>query len=160
MVLYKGINIKKIASAFAVCLLFTACSTKREEVEDKVVVDVTPGSSDDFKQTESTIVYFDYDKHTLTESEKAKLDSQAEWMKKYPDVRFVIEGNCDSRGTPEYNIGLGERRANFVREYLVSQGVSRDRLEIKSNGKALARNVDSEEEHQKDRNATTVSIAS
>jgi peptidoglycan-associated lipoprotein len=65
---------------------------------------------------------------------RAILQANAEWLRRWPSTRVTIEGHCDSRGTSEYNLALGERRANAVREYLVSLGVAADRLVVVSKG--------------------------
>ena len=80
-------------------------------------------------------VLFDYDKYDLDDPTRATLQRQAAWLAKYPSVRVTVEGHCDERGTREYNLALGARRANAVKEYLVSLGVSAARLETISYGK-------------------------
>jgi peptidoglycan-associated lipoprotein len=79
-------------------------------------------------------VYFDYDKADLLPAEEDKLRSGAAFLKQNPNVRFTIEGHCDERGSDEYNIGLGDRRANAVKEFLVSQGVAASRMNTVSYG--------------------------
>ena len=79
-------------------------------------------------------IYFDYDKSNLKPEAKKNLDKTAAWLSKKPTVNIRIEGNCDERGTNEYNMVLGERRANSAKEYLVKLGVSADRLETISWG--------------------------
>lgn len=73
-------------------------------------------------------IYFDYDKSTLKAEAKAQLEKSADWLKKNPKVNCRIEGHCDERGTNEYNLSLGERRALSARRYLMSLGVNPDRL--------------------------------
>jgi len=88
------------------------------------------------------------------------LDNQAQWLNRYPGVRVRIEGNADERGTREYNLALGARRANSVREYLVSRGVAAGRIETLSFGKE--RPIDpgtSEDAYQRNRNAHTAITA-
>ena len=80
-------------------------------------------------------IYFDYDKSNLKSDAKKNLDKTAAWLAKKPTVNIRIEGNCDERGTNEYNIALGDRRASSAKEYLVKLGVSADRLETVSLGK-------------------------
>lgn len=94
-----------------------------------------PGSAQDFVINAGDIVYFDYDKYAVREDARPKLDSQAAWLKRYPEVRVRIEGNCDERGTREYNFALGSRRATAVRDYLVGHGISSSRIETISYGK-------------------------
>ena len=73
-------------------------------------------------------VYFEFDKYRLTDKAKATLEKNAEWLRKHKDVKVQIEGHCDERGTIEYNLALGERRAMSVRNYLISLGVEESRL--------------------------------
>ncbi|HKA37858.1 MAG TPA: peptidoglycan-associated lipoprotein Pal [Thermoanaerobaculia bacterium] len=79
--------------------------------------------------------YFDYDKADLRDDARSALSANAEWLKKYRSVQFLIEGHCDERGTAEYNLALGDRRANAAKEYLVSLGVDASRVKTVSYGK-------------------------
>ena len=79
--------------------------------------------------------YFDYDKADLRDDARTALAADAEWLKKYRTVQFLIEGHCDDRGTSEYNLALGDRRANAAKEYLVSLGVDASRVKTVSYGK-------------------------
>ncbi len=81
------------------------------------------------------LVYFDYDKFVVRDDAKPTLDAQAAWLQRYASVRVRIEGNCDERGTREYNFALGSRRATAVRDYLVGKGLSTARIETVSYGK-------------------------
>jgi len=88
------------------------------------------------------------------------LDAQANWLRRYPSVRVRIEGNADERGTREYNLALGARRANSVRDYLVSRGVTSDRISTISFGKEQPIDPGSgEEAWQKNRNARTAIVS-
>lgn len=80
-------------------------------------------------------VFFDYDQSTIRDEGRAALQKDADWLKRWTSTRISIEGHCDERGTTEYNLALGERRATAVRNYLVSLGVSTDRLTGVSKGK-------------------------
>ena len=80
-------------------------------------------------------VYFDLDNATIKDEGRAALSTNATYLKRWNSVRFMIEGHCDERGTAEYNLGLGERRANAVKAYLVEPGVTADRITIVSKGK-------------------------
>jgi peptidoglycan-associated lipoprotein len=80
-------------------------------------------------------VFFDFDKKTIREDQKAALNEDVAWLKANGQVKLTIEGHCDERGTAEYNIGLGERRANAVKAYLVGAGIAADRLATISYGK-------------------------
>ncbi len=79
-------------------------------------------------------VLFDYDKADLTEATRAILQKNAEWMRRWASTKVQVEGHADSRGTTEYNLALGERRAAAVKDYLVSLGISADRVTIVSKG--------------------------
>lgn len=80
-------------------------------------------------------VFFDLDQSSLRDDARAPLTTNANWLKRWTNTRISIEGHCDERGTAEYNLGLGERRANAVRSYLVELGVPGDRIVIVSKGK-------------------------
>jgi len=80
-------------------------------------------------------VNFSYDSSELSEEGKNILDIQSEWLKSDKSINVVIEGHCDERGTREYNIALGERRANTSRDYLISKGIFEDRIKVLSFGK-------------------------
>ena len=80
-------------------------------------------------------VYFDYDQSSLTSEAQAPLDRQAAFLKASPSFRIIIEGHCDERGTREYNLALGDRRASAVRDYLVAKGINASRLSTISYGK-------------------------
>jgi peptidoglycan-associated lipoprotein len=115
-----------------------------------------PGSVQDFVINVGDRVYFDFDSYTVRADATPILDGQAGWLQRYPNVRVRIEGNADERGTREYNLALGARRANSVREYLVTQGVAATRIETVSYGKE--RPIDpgaSEDAYQRNRNAHT-----
>ena len=93
------------------------------------------GSVDDFRINVGERVYFDTDRYNVDNYDLEILDRQAAWLNAYPGVRVMIGGNADERGTREYNLGLGERRANSVKDYLVSRGISPSRIETISYGK-------------------------
>jgi peptidoglycan-associated lipoprotein len=80
-------------------------------------------------------ILFSYDSFELTDEAKKILDTQVSWLKSDPSIKVTIEGHCDERGTREYNIALGERRANTVKNYLVANSVSESRLKVVSYGK-------------------------
>ncbi len=153
----------KILSLFASALLVSACATEPEEKasaegsgsssQEKVSTTSTggaatakkpakaapigapPGSGVDFYVNVGDRVFFDFDKSEITTKSEGVLKRQAAWLQKYPNKTVIIEGHCDERGTREYNLALGERRANSVREYLISLGVSAARIETISYGK-------------------------
>lgn len=96
---------------------------------------IDEGTAEDFaNRVGDTKVNFEFDKYSLTSEARATLRRQAAWLRQFPNVSFVIEGHCDERGTREYNLGLGERRANEVKKYLVAQGVDASRVSTISYG--------------------------
>lgn len=108
-----------------------------ETVKTDPVVDskIAPGSLEDFRVNVGERVYFDLDQYRLDSEDQDILKRQAAWLASYPSVRVLIAGNADERGTREYNLALGERRANAVKEYLVSLGVAASRVDTVSYGK-------------------------
>jgi peptidoglycan-associated lipoprotein len=100
-----------------------------------VTAQALPGSEQDFVINVGDRVYFDFDKYDIRADAQPLLDSEAAWLKRYPAVTVRIEGNCDERGTREYNLALGARRANSVRDFLVSHGVDPARISTVSYGK-------------------------
>lgn len=97
---------------------------------------IVPGSDADFKRSvTSNTVHFGTDQYDIDPEARAILDSQAQWLARYPNVRITIEGHCDERGTREYNLALGDRRANAAKNYLAARGVSPDRMNVISYGK-------------------------
>ncbi len=81
-------------------------------------------------------IHFDFDKYFIREDAKPVLERNAEWLKKFSSVKILIEGHCDERGTEEYNMALGEKRAKSTMNYLISLGISPDRIKIISYGKS------------------------
>jgi len=96
---------------------------------------IVPGSAEDFRVNVGDTVHFAFDQYNVEDNDKQILGRQAAWLAKYPSVRVTVEGHADERGTREYNLALGARRANAVKEFLVSQGVSTARVETVSYGK-------------------------
>jgi len=134
----------KAIAAVAALLMMAACSSSSTEPPPASTT-VTPGSIADFRQNVGDRVYFDTDMSNIREDGRATLAKQAEWLKKYTNYPILIEGKCDERGTREYNLALGERRANAVRQYLVAQGVPADRIKTISYGKERPEVVGSDE---------------
>ena len=133
----------KVAAIAAALLLAGGCASKKAEVSSGppgpstggTSSSIIPGSAEDFRVNVGDTVHFDFDKYDVLENDKGTLQRQASWLAKYPSVRVTIEGHCDERGTREYNLALGARRANAVKEYLVSVGVSSARVDTISYGK-------------------------
>ena len=110
--------------------------TSTEDPASSVGTTAVPGSRADFLQTvPADRVLFGFDSFSLDDSARRILDAQAAWLVANPTVRVTIEGHCDERGTREYNLALGDRRANAVRDYLQSRGVSPGRMQTLSWGK-------------------------
>ncbi|MEM8636409.1 MAG: peptidoglycan-associated lipoprotein Pal [Pseudomonadota bacterium] len=148
--------VKSGVTAAALILGLAACATPPEEPAPPPVVEevaeeppapppvveepaapVGPaaGSIEDFRVNVGERVYFDLDQWRLDDTDRAVLQRQAAWLQSYPNVRILVAGNCDERGTREYNLALGERRASIVRDYLVGLGVDQARIETVSYGK-------------------------
>jgi peptidoglycan-associated lipoprotein len=119
-----------------------------------------PGSQEDFVATVSSDrIFFDTDSSDVDGTDQATLQSQAAWLSKYPEKRITIEGHCDERGTREYNLALGERRANATKNALVALGVSTARITTVSYGKERPDAVGSDEDaFAKNRRAVTVTV--
>ena len=117
-----------------------------------------PGSRADFLQSvPADRVFFELDSYSIDAEDRSTLDGQAQWLARYPDVRVTIEGHADERGTREYNLALGDRRANAARDYLQSRGVSPARMTTISWGKERPQNPASNEEAwAQNRRAVTV----
>ena len=115
-----------------------------------------PGSQEDLTATAGDRVFFDYDSSTLQAEGRAVLERQAAWLNQYPNVSVTIEGHCDERGTREYNLALGERRAQAVKNYLVSLGIPADRVNTISYGKERPAVMGSDQEsHARNRRGVT-----
>ncbi len=134
-------------------LAMTACAKKRPEVLPPAPVQntgdtgttgpvtgttdgaITPGSNADFQRSvTSNTVLFGLDQYDIDPAARAILDNQAQWLARYPNVRITIEGHCDERGTREYNLALGDRRANAAKNYLAARGVAASRITTISYG--------------------------
>ena len=136
-------TIKAIAAIAA--LMFIAACSNEQAAAPSSTTNVTPGSVADFRQNVGDRVYFDFDQSVVREDGRQTLNKQAEWLKKYTNYAITIEGKCDERGTREYNLALGERRANAVKQYLVAQGLPAQRINTISYGKERPEVVGSDE---------------
>jgi len=120
-----------------------------------------PGSQADFlaQMMGRDTIYFDTDMYNIDGEDAAALQAQAQWLQKYPAKRATIEGHCDERGTRDYNLALGERRANSAKDYLVSLGLDPARIATVSYGKERPIALGSDEASwAKNRRAVTVTI--
>src|ERR1700761_393719 len=126
----------KLAAALAAALSIAACANKTNDMTNSALASAaTPGSPQDFVVNVGDRVFFETDQTDLTPQARATLDKQAQWLSQYNRYSFTIEGHADERGTREYNIALGARRAQAVREYLVSRGIEAQRMRTISYGK-------------------------
>ncbi len=142
----------KFLTFFAAALLLAACETPSEEsggtttaattattstttAPTTTISGPTPGSQEDLVVNVGDRIFFDYDKSDLSPEARATVEALAVWMSSYPATTIGIEGHCDERGTREYNLALGERRASSVHDYLVALGVAPNRLSTISYGK-------------------------
>ncbi len=150
----------KMLGAFAAVALLAACATPPVTATSgagtAVAAGPAPGSEQDLVKNVGNRVFFAFNKSALKPDAKATLDRQAAWLEKYTQDNVQVAGNCDDRGTEEYNIALGWRRANAARDYLVAKGVAANRITTISYGKdrpiALG---DNEKAWAQNRNATT-----
>lgn len=117
---------------------------------------VTPGSQEDLVANVGDRVFYAVDASNLSGDARSTLDRQSAWLARYPQARMQMAGNCDERGTTEYNLALGQRRANAARDYLVARGVSSARITAVSFGKERPTALGSDEQaYAQNRNATT-----
>src|SRR6478735_2721006 len=165
---------KKIALAITVCsaIALSACSKKPPAELPPAPQDTStptpppprttgpiPGSQEHFRQIMAgrDTIYFDTDMFNIDAQDQVALREQATYLGQFPNVRATIEGHADERGTREYNLALGERRANAAKNYLISLGVSADRLSVVSYGKERPVALGSDEQSwARNRRAVTV----
>jgi len=127
-----------VVIAFAVAMTLAGCASKRgvpNSAAELGLNSATPGSQQDFTVNVGDRVFFDTDSSVIRPDGRATLDRQAQWLAKYPNYPVTVEGHADERGTREYNLALGQRRAAAVRDYLASKGVPASRMRIISYGK-------------------------
>ncbi len=130
----------KILGAMVAVALLSACSDNKNTgattgAGAAATSGPVPGSQEDLVANVGDRVFFDFDRSTLKPDARSTLDRQAGWLGKYPQVNVQVAGNCDDRGTEEYNLALGQRRANASRDYLVARGVPGSRISTISYGK-------------------------
>ena len=133
----------------------------KEQFEKSLVAEKTPGVEGEvFESSLLKDIHFDFDKYDIRPGDASILNENAALLKKYPNVKIQIEGHCDERGTVEYNLALGERRANSAKNYLVSLGISPARISTISYGKEKPLDPGhNEEAWAKNRRAHTVVTA-
>ncbi len=148
----------KLLTLFAAVLLVAACDTTPEETAATDTTGVVetptvttpggppPGSQEDLLLNVGDRIFFAFDRSDLNANSRATLEKLASWLTTYQNVTITIEGHCDERGTREYNLALGERRADAARDYLVALGVDGGRLSTISYGKERPAVLGSNEE--------------
>jgi len=130
------VRIGKIAAMLCAALMIGACAAKpTDQGQTGTTTSATPGSQQDFVVNVGDRVFFESDSTELTSQSRSTLDKQAQWLQMYNRYSFTIEGHTDERGTREYNIALGARRAQTVRDYLISRGIDGSRMRTISYGK-------------------------
>ena len=150
----------RFLTVIALMLTLTACGTTKDQqgdVGEQVAIQnydpisdplngtvpygsvegVVPGTQQDLVVNVGDRVFFGYDRFDLTPEAQSVLSMQAEWMQKYPNVNITIEGHADERGTREYNLALGAKRAQAARDYLITLGIAKGRISTKSYGEEL-----------------------
>jgi peptidoglycan-associated lipoprotein len=125
----------KLVAALLAALAMAACANRNDYGQVGLAGAATPGSQQDFVTNVGDRVFFESDSADLTQQSLVTLDKQAQWLSTYHRYPFTIEGHADERGTREYNIALGARRAQAVRDYLASRGVEPSRMRSISYGK-------------------------
>lgn len=150
--------------AFAAISLLAACSGSHDNAGAATgtgasangVAGPVPGSQEDLVANVGDRVFYDTARNSLSSDAQATLDRQSNWLGRYPQVSVQVAGNCDERGTEEYNLALGSRRANAARDYLVAHGVASARISTISYGKDRPTALGSDEQSwQQNRNAIT-----
>ncbi len=151
----------KLITLIAAAFLLGACETAEDAGESAdtmvsattstttaptAIAGPTPGSQEDLVVNVGDRVFFDFDRNDLRPEARATVEALAVWMNSYPATTIAVEGHADERGTREYNLALGERRANSVRDYLVALGIGSNRLSTISYGKERPAVLGSNEE--------------
>jgi peptidoglycan-associated lipoprotein len=129
------LGLMRTVALIGLVLVLAACGRNGTGVGNLGPGGGPPGSQQEFLVTVGDRVFFETDSSALTATAQATLDKQAAWLNKYANYRILLEGHADERGTREYNIALGARRASVVVNYLVSRGVNANRIQQKSFGK-------------------------
>lgn len=136
---------KKFLMLFFVLALVSACASKSTvEVEEEYDVIENQEQADEINKATAESsekvdvldrVYFGFNKYNISNDSAETLNTQAEWLKSDLSIKIIVEGHCDERGTREYNLALGERRANAVKNYLIKKGIKANRIKTISYGK-------------------------
>jgi peptidoglycan-associated lipoprotein len=164
----RGIDMHRRGLVFGgLLLLLAACSSPPEQTAPPGATggpgsggigsrNILPGSQQDLEASAGDRVFFAFDRSDITPESREILARQADWLRRYPNVAVTIEGHCDERGTREYNLALGERRAQAVKNVLVAMGIPAGRISTISYGKERPAVVGSSEEaYAQNRRAVT-----
>jgi peptidoglycan-associated lipoprotein len=158
----------RIAGLLGALLMLAACSSTPPEPPPPGPPDppggagigsrnIVPGSQQDLEASAGDRVFFAFDRADISPEAREILGRQADWLRRYPNVMVTIEGHCDERGTREYNLALGERRAQAAKNVLVASGIPASRIATISYGKERPAVVgSSEESYAQNRRAVTV----
>jgi peptidoglycan-associated lipoprotein len=145
-----------LLGAFAAAALLTACASADQSGQGGAG-QIRPGTQEDLVANVGDRIFFDFDRAVVRPDQRPVLERQAAWLAQHPSVQVTIEGHADERGTREYNIALGQRRANAARDTLVALGVSGARIQTISYGKDRPAVLGSNEEAwAQNRRAVTV----
>jgi peptidoglycan-associated lipoprotein len=131
---FYGMRVVRLVAAMVLAGSLAACASRTED-PNALAGASTPGSIQDFVVNVGDRVFFDTDSSEINSSGQATLDKQAQWLSRYPNYSFAIEGHADERGTREYNFALGARRAEAAKNYLIARGVGGNRIRTTSYGK-------------------------
>ena len=129
--------LKNVFLVFLLSFVLSACATQTKKVDSQMQGDVYTGT-DTVEYLASGVpdrVFFATNESVLTTASRDTLRKQSAWLRKNSDITIVLEGHADERGTREYNLALGERRANAAKDYLMTYGISSDRISLISYGK-------------------------
>ncbi len=150
--------VTKVILALVSCVLLVGCSGKKSYGPSAVELGENSGLAADFERTAGNRVLFDLNSADISRESSNVLMNQAQWLKDHPAVAVTVEGHCDERGTKEYNIALGSKRANSVKKVLVKNGVEDSRIETISYGKERPAVIGNDEEsyRQNRRSVTAV----
>ena len=132
--LTQSLRVLALALTFGAALALGACANK-DVNQTNAAGAATPGSQQDFVVNVGDRIFFETDSSELTQQAVGTLNKQVQWLQQYSQYTFTLEGHADERGTREYNIALGARRAQTVRDYLASRGVNASRMRTISYGK-------------------------
>ncbi|MBW8271498.1 peptidoglycan-associated lipoprotein Pal [Caldovatus aquaticus] len=155
-------NAKLITALAAAALLGTACADDQSQTASTGAGgagagQIRPGSQEDLVANVGDRVFFDFDRANIRPDQRPVLERQARWLQQYPQVQVTVEGHADERGTREYNLALGQRRANAARDVLIANGVAASRIETISYGEDRPAALGSNEEAwAQNRRAVTV----